>query len=82
MDKMDKEAEDFDTDPQQEIDLSPYQNPTASIIEAIRLMESCPVCGSRVHFTSFADFSRMTTHEVSRCEDCGYRAKKAMTRLM
>lgn len=59
----------------------PYQNPTVSADEAIRLLEACPVCGVRLHFTNFTDFARMVSHEVVRCDDCGYRAKKEMTQL-
>jgi hypothetical protein len=59
----------------------PYQNPTASVDEAIRLIEACPVCGVRLHFTNFTDFARLVSHEVVRCDECGYRAKKDMTQL-
>ena len=59
----------------------PYQNPTASVDEAIRLIEGCPVCGCKMHFTNFTDFARMVSHEVCRCDECGYRAKKDMTQL-
>ena len=59
----------------------PYQNPTASVDEAIRLIEACPVCGVRLHFTNFTDFARLVSHEVVRRDECGYRAKKDMTQL-
>jgi C4-type Zn-finger protein len=59
----------------------PYQNPTANADEALRLIEGCPICGCKLHFTNFTDFARMVSHEVVRCDDCGYRAKKDMMQL-
>ena len=70
-DEMEQEVENF----------VPYQNPTVSVDEAIRLIEGCPVCGTKMHFTNFTDFARMVSHEVCRCDECGYRAKKDMTQL-
>lgn len=81
---MDKDNDDLamEAEMNQELEqLVPYQNPTASIDEALRLMEACPVCGNHLHATSFADFGRMLTHEVVRCDDCGYKARKEMSRL-
>lgn len=60
---------------------TPYQNPTAPVDEAIRLMEGCPVCGAKLHFTNFTDFARMVSHEVVRCDECGYRSKRDMKDL-
>lgn len=80
---MEKKAESFDEELEtHEVEnFVPYQNPTASVAEAIRLIEGCPVCGCKLHFTNFTDFARMVSHEVVRCDDCGYRAKKDMTDL-
>ena len=80
---MDKKYDEFESEENetQVENFVPYQNPTVSAEEAIRLLESCPVCGTRMHFTNFTDFARMVSHEVCRCDDCGYRAKKDMTQL-
>lgn len=59
----------------------PYQSPTGSVEDVIRMLESCPLCGAKMHFTNFSDFARMVSHEVCRCEECGYRAKKDMSQL-
>jgi hypothetical protein len=83
---VDNERDDaaLELDLQQEMEvLTPYQNPTPnSHEEVIRMMEACPVCGNRMHFTHFADFTRLLTHETVRCEDCGYRAKREFVRLL
>ncbi len=82
---MDREADDatLDLDLHQEMDvLAPYLNPTASAEEVVRIMEGCPVCGTQLHFTHFADFARWLTHESVRCDDCGYRAKREIVRLL
>jgi C4-type Zn-finger protein len=74
--------ENFDEELEQEVEnFIPYQNPTASVDEAIRLIEGCPICGCKLHFTHFTDFARMASHEVVRCDECGYRAKKDMSTL-
>lgn len=79
---MDREFEEgMDAEQGQELEFIPYQNPTASVQEAIRLLESCPVCGCKIHFVNFADFARMTSHEVVRCDECGYKARKDMVNL-
>lgn len=80
---MDKKNDEFESEESETTveNFVPYQNPTVSAEEAIRLLESCPVCGTRMHFTNFTDFARMVSHEVCRCDDCGYRAKKDMTQL-
>lgn len=81
---MDKKFDEFETEENESPQIEnfvPYQNPTASVDEAIRLIEACPVCGVRLHFTNFTDFARLVSHEVVRCDDCGYRAKKDMTQL-
>ncbi len=81
---MDKELDDtLDLDTQSEIESTPslYQNPTLPADEALKLLESCPVCNCRVRFTNFSDFARLISHEVIRCEECGYRAKKDMNHL-
>jgi C4-type Zn-finger protein len=80
---MDKDLEilDEETTEQESQNFLPYQNPTVSAEEAIRLLEACPVCGCKLHFTNFTDFARMVGHEVVRCEECGYRAKKDMSQL-
>lgn len=79
---MDKEFDEFDTDVQTELEAyTPYQNPTATVFEAIKLMEACPICGSKLHLTHFADYHQMTSFEASRCDECGYKSKKNMSRL-
>jgi C4-type Zn-finger protein len=80
---VDKKLEEvFEEEMEHEVEnFVPYQNPTASVDEAIRMIEACPVCGYKMHFTNFTDFARMVSHEVCRCEECGYRAKKDMTQL-
>lgn len=80
---MEKKMEEI-LDEEQETEVEnfvPYQNPSVSADEAIRMIEGCPVCGCRMHFTNFTDFARMVSHEVVRCDDCGYRAKKDMMQL-
>jgi C4-type Zn-finger protein len=62
---MDKELDEFDLD----------------ATEVMRLLETCPVCANRLHFTHFSDFSRLVAFEVVRCDECGYKVKKQMTRL-
>lgn len=81
---MEKKLDDLldeELDQEQQENFIPYQSPTASVEEAIRLIEGCPVCGCRLHFTNFSDFARMVSHEVVRCDECGYRAKRDMTQL-
>ena len=80
---MDKEFDDaLDLDLDEELkNLTPYPNPTAPAQEVIRLLETCPICGSGLHSTHFADFSLLTSHEVVRCDDCGYKAQRDMSRL-
>ncbi|MCO5143711.1 MAG: hypothetical protein M9962_11535 [Oligoflexia bacterium] len=78
---MDKELDDYLPETEEPENYVPYQNPTASVEEAIRLLEGCPVCGCRMHATIFSDFARMVSHEVVRCDECGYRAKKDMSHL-
>ena len=78
---MRKELDDVVDEEKEAENFVPYQNPTATIPEALRLLEACPVCGSQLHFTNFSDFARLVSHEVVRCEDCGYRAKKDMSQL-
>ena len=82
--EKDKEEAALELELQQEMELlAPYLNPTpSSVEEVIRLMEACPVCGNRMHFTHFADFARLLTHESVRCDDCGYRAKREFVRLL
>ncbi len=58
-----------------------YVSPTASVDEVIRGLQGCPVCGCNLHFTNFTDFARLVSHEVVRCDECGYRAKKDMSNL-
>lgn len=41
----------------------------------------CPYCGSRLHFTQVTDFSRNTTHETSKCPECGIRVRQVLHRL-
>lgn len=77
---MEKDLENFEEETETE-NFVPYQNPTASVEEAIRLIEACPVCGCRLHSTNFTDFARMVGHEVVRCDECGYRARKDMSQL-
>ena len=83
---MDKDRDEVgqELELQQEMDLlTPYLNPTPSSVEEIvRIMEACPVCGNQMHFTHFADFARLLTHESVRCDDCGYRAKRELVRLL
>ena len=80
---MDKNSDDFLEEEVEagEENFVPYQNPTASVEEAVRLLEGCPVCGCKLHFTNFSDFTRMVSHEVVRCDECGYRAKKDLTNI-
>lgn len=80
---MEKKLEEsFEDETETEVEnFVPYQNPTATKDEAIRLLEGCPICGCKLHFTNFSDFARMVSHEVVRCEECGYRAKKDMSIL-
>jgi C4-type Zn-finger protein len=80
---MDKKFEEnLEDEVEQEMEnFVPYQNPTASADEAIRMIEGCPVCGCKLHFTNFTDFARLVSHEVVRCDECGYRAKKDMSSL-
>lgn len=79
---MDKELDEFDLDAERELEaLVPYENPSASPQEVMRLLETCPVCANRLHFTHFSDFSRLVAHEVVRCDECGYKVKKQMNRL-
>lgn len=79
---MDKDLEELEFDPEKELEqLAPYENPTASPQEVMRLMETCPVCASRLHFSHFSDFTRLLAHEVARCEECGYKVKKHINRL-
>ena len=59
----------------------PYLSPTASADEVLRQLEACPICCCKLHFTNFTDFARMVSHEVVRCGECGYQAKKDMTQL-
>ena len=74
--------ETFEDEVEQEMEtFIPYQNPTASVDEAIRLIEGCPICGCKLHFPHFTDFARLVSHEVVRCDECGYRAKKDMSTL-
>jgi len=82
-DCMEKKLEEtFEEESEAEVEnFVPYQNPTATKDEAIRLLEGCPICGCKLHFTNFSDFARMVSHEVVRCEECGYRAKKEMSIL-
>ena len=69
------DAPDFDLQSELEA-LQPYVSPTGSREEVMRQMESCPVCGSQLQFTYFADFTNLTTNEVVRCPECNYRARK------
>lgn len=81
---MEKKFDDFNDDELESTEVEtfvPYQNPTASADEAVRMLEGCPVCGCKLHFTNFSDFTRMVSHEVVRCDECGYRAKKDITQL-
>ena len=81
---MDKKFDEYleeEGEPQEVENFTPYQNPTASVDEALRLIQACPVCACKLHFTNFTDFARMVSHEVVRCEECGYRAKRDMTQL-
>jgi predicted RNA-binding Zn-ribbon protein involved in translation (DUF1610 family) len=80
---MDKKTDDFQEEDMisEEENYIPYQNPTISANDAVRLHEGCPVCGNKMHFTNFTDFARLVSHEVVRCDDCGYRAKRDMTHL-
>lgn len=79
---MDKELDELEFDAEKELEsLTPYENPSASPQEVMRVMETCPVCASRLHFTHFADFTRLVAHEVVRCDECGYKVKKQMSRL-
>ncbi len=80
---MDKKLDDrFEDEGEREVEnFVPYQNPTGSVEEVIRLAEACPVCGCKLMFTNFTDFARMISHEVVRCDECGYRAKKDMAQL-
>ena len=80
MDKDFDEVIDDSEQPETE-NFVPYQNPTGSVDEVIRLLEACPICGCKLHFTNFTDFARMVSHEVVRCDECGYRAKKDMTQM-
>lgn len=79
---MDKELEDLEFDAEKELEqLVPYENPSASPLEVMRALETCPVCASRLHFTHFSDFTRLVAHEVVRCDECGYKVKKNVNRL-
>ena len=79
---MDKELDEVEFDTEKELEqLSPYENPTGSPQEVMRCLETCPVCAARLHFTHFADFTRMVAHEVVRCDECGYKFKKNLARL-
>ncbi len=62
--------------------LQPYVSPTATKEEVIRKLENCPVCGSQLHFTYFADFAHMATNEVARCNECNYRSRKGLQALV
>lgn len=70
-----KELEDLqDLELQSELEkLQPYIDTTASKEDIIRQLEGCPICGSRLHFTYFADMVNLNTHEVANCNECGYR---------
>jgi len=81
---MEKKMDDLLDDENDQLEAEgfvPYQNPTVSAEEALRLMSGCPVCGCKLHFTNFSDFTRMVSHEVVRCDECGYRAKKDLTNI-
>lgn len=80
---MDKKQDDFrDEELDKEMEnFVPYVSPTGGVAEVIKGLESCPVCGCNLHFTNFTDFARMVSHEVVRCDECGYRAKKDMSNL-
>ena len=62
--------------------LQPYISPTAKKEEVIRQMESCPVCGSQLQFTYFADFVSLMTNEVVRCYECNYQLRKGLKSLV
>ncbi len=62
--------------------MQPYISPTATKEEVIRKLESCPVCGSQLHFTYFADFAHMATNEIARCNECNYRHRKGLQALV
>ena len=72
-----------DTDMQSEMEaLQPYISPTAPKEDIIRQLETCPICGNQLQFTYFADFINLSTHEVVRCNDCNYRARKGLQSLL
>jgi hypothetical protein len=81
MDKKMDDALDDEIDSIEAESFVPYLTPTVSPEQAIRMMEGCPVCGCKLHFTNFSDFTRMVSHEVVRCDECGYRAKKDLTNI-
>lgn len=60
----------------------PYISPTATKEEVIRKLETCPVCGSQLHFTYFADFTHLATNEIARCHECNYRHRKGLQALV
>jgi C4-type Zn-finger protein len=45
------------------------------------MMEACPICGSKMQLTHFADFSDLTSTEIGRCDECGFKGKKQLSRL-
>ena len=81
---MDKKLDEQVTDEGEALEnqnFVPYVSPTGSVSEVIRGIEHCPICASHLHFTNFTDFARLVSHEVVRCDECGYRAKKDMANL-
>lgn len=63
-------------------DILLYVDATASREEIIKQMESCPVCGGKLRFSYFADFSNLCTNEIARCNECHYRSKKGVKALI
>jgi len=49
--------------------------------EVIARHVSCSLCGSRLHFTHYTDFSRNLTQEVAKCPECQIKIRKVMYRL-
>jgi hypothetical protein len=58
--------------------LSPFLDSSKMLIQRYT---HCSFCGANLHFSYITDFNKNLTQEISRCLECGLKAKKRLHKL-
>lgn len=61
--------------------LENFEELFGDIEQVHKVLNECPVCGSKMVHTHLSDYKNLYIHENSRCTDCGHGNRKKIHHL-